>query len=31
MHTKEYYEKFVNNVGIKVVSKSLKTLQKKIL
>ena len=29
MHAKNYYEKFVNNDGIKIVSKSLKTLQKK--
>ena len=28
MHAKEYYEKFVNNEGIKLASKSLKTLQK---
>jgi adenosylcobyric acid synthase len=28
MHAKEYYEKFVNNDGIKLASKSLKTLQK---
>lgn len=29
MHAKEYYEKFVNHDGIKIVSKSLKKLQKK--
>ena len=28
MHAKNYYEKFVNNEGIKIVSKSLKVLQK---
>ena len=28
MHAKEYYEKFVNNEGIRIASKSLKTLQK---
>jgi adenosylcobyric acid synthase len=28
MHTKNYYEKFVNSEGIKIASKSLKTLQK---
>ncbi|QMU53970.1 MAG: cobyric acid synthase [Nitrosopumilus sp.] len=28
MHAKEYYEKFVNDEGIRIVSKSLKTLQK---
>jgi adenosylcobyric acid synthase len=28
MHAKNYYEKFVNNEGIKIVSKSLKILQK---
>jgi len=28
MHAKEYYEKFVNDEGIKVASKSLKKLQK---
>ena len=28
MHAKEYYEKFVNTQGMKIVSKSLKTLQK---
>ncbi len=28
MHAKDYYEKFVNNDGIKIVSKSLKILQK---
>jgi len=28
MHAKEYYEKFVNIEGMKIVSKSLKTLQK---
>ncbi|MCS5528984.1 MAG: cobyric acid synthase [Nitrosopumilus sp.] len=28
MHATEYYEKFVNNEGIKLASKSLKTLQK---
>ena len=28
MHAKEYYEKFVNNEGIKIASKSLKKLQK---
>ena len=28
MHAQEYYEKFVNNEGIKLASKSLKTLQK---
>ena len=28
MHAKNYYEKFVNTDGIKIVSKSLKTLQK---
>jgi len=29
MHAKEYYEKFVNTEGMKIASKSLKTLQKK--
>jgi adenosylcobyric acid synthase len=29
MHAKEYYEKFVNVRGMKIASKSLKTLQKK--
>lgn len=29
MHAKEYYEKFVNHDGIKIVSKSLKKLQEK--
>ncbi|MBT8173087.1 MAG: cobyric acid synthase, partial [Nitrosopumilus sp.] len=29
MHAKDYYEKFVNTEGIKIVTKSLKTLQKK--
>jgi len=28
MHAKDYYEKFVNSKGIKIASKSLKTLQK---
>ena len=28
MHAKEYYEKFVNSEGMKLASKSLKTLQK---
>jgi len=28
MHAKDYYEKFVNSEGIKIVSRSLKTLQK---
>ena len=28
MHAKEYYEKFVNTEGMKIASKSLKTLQK---
>ena len=28
MHAKEYYEKFVNHEGIKIATKSLKTLQK---
>jgi adenosylcobyric acid synthase len=28
MHAKEYYEKFVNNEGIRIASRSLKTLQK---
>ncbi|MCV0430977.1 cobyric acid synthase [Nitrosopumilus sp.] len=28
MHAKEYYEKFVNQEGIKIASKSLKSLQK---
>ena len=28
MHAKEYYENFVNNEGIRIASKSLKTLQK---
>jgi len=28
MHAKEYYEKFVNSEGIRIASKSLKTLQK---
>ncbi len=28
MHAKEYYEKFVNNEGIRIASKSLKILQK---
>ena len=28
MHAKEYYEKFVNDEGFRIVSKSLKTLQK---
>ncbi len=28
MHAKEYYEKFVNNDGFRIASKSLKTLQK---
>ena len=28
MHAKEYYEKFVNHEGIRIASKSLKTLQK---
>lgn len=28
MHAKDYYEKFVNTEGIKIASKSLKTLQK---
>ena len=28
MHAKEYYEKFVNTQGMKIASKSLKTLQK---
>jgi adenosylcobyric acid synthase len=28
MHAKEYYEKFVNNEGIRIASKSLKVLQK---
>ena len=28
MHAKEYYEKFVNSKGMKLASKSLKTLQK---
>ncbi len=28
MHAKEYYEKFVNSEGIKIASRSLKTLQK---
>ncbi|NND87237.1 MAG: cobyric acid synthase [Nitrosopumilus sp.] len=28
MHAKDYYEKFVNSEGIKIASKSLKTLQK---
>ena len=28
MHAKEYYEKFVNREGIRIASKSLKTLQK---
>ena len=29
MHAKDYYEKFVNTEGIKIATKSLKTLQKK--
>ena len=29
MHAKNYYEKFVNTEGIKIATKSLKTLQKK--
>ncbi len=28
MHAKDYYEKFVNSEGIKIATKSLKTLQK---
>ncbi len=28
MHAKDYYEKFVNSEGIKIASRSLKTLQK---
>ncbi len=28
MHAQEYYEKFVNNEGMKIATKSLKTLQK---
>ncbi len=28
MHAKEYYEKFVNNEGMRIASKSLKSLQK---
>ena len=28
MHAQEYYEKFVNNKGMKIATKSLKTLQK---